>query len=209
MGTAGSLSHSISATVTVLASPSAVSTVIGQLLTAGCIDNAGIANALTAKLTAAQSAITAGNLKTAINILSAFIHQVQAQSGKHILASCMVAGVTFDPAAVLIADARSIIDSLTVSATPNPITGSVVTVTGSGISGATLSLVDRVSGKTLATATTDVTGFYFFPTTGLLSAGGTYSVSVTGFPAGFTSSSPAQMFTWTGSPISFNNFTLT
>jgi hypothetical protein len=149
-------------TVTVTASPAGISRVVGQLLAAGCIDNAGIANALTAKLAAAQSAINAGNLKTAINILSAFIDQVQAQSAKHILASCTLAGVTFNPAAVLIADARSIIDSLAVTATPNVITGSVVTATGSGISGATLSLVDRVSGKTLATATTDVTGFYFF-----------------------------------------------
>lgn len=162
----------------------------------------------TAKLAAAQSAINAGNLKTAINILSAFIHEVQAQSGKHILASCTVAGVTINPAAVLIADARSIIDSLAVTATPNSITGSVVTATGSGISGATLSLVDLASGTTLATATTDVTGFYFFPTTSLLRAGGTYSVSVTGFPAGFWSSSPAYLFTWAGSPMSFSNFNL-
>jgi hypothetical protein len=190
------------------ANPNDLSTVVGQLLAAGCIDNAGIANALTAKLAAAQSAITAGNLKTAINILSAFIHQVQAQSGKHILASCTLAGVTFDPAAVLIADARSIIDSLTMTATPNPITGSVVTATSSGISGATVSLVDS-SGKTLAIATTDVTGFYFFPTTGLLSTSGTYSISVTGLPAGFTSSSAAQIFTWTGSPVSLSLFTLT
>jgi hypothetical protein len=190
------------------ASPGDLSTVVGQLLAAGCIDNAGIANALTAKLSAAQSAITAGNLKTAINILSAFIDQVQAQSAKHILASCMLAGVTINPAAILVADARSIIDSLRVTATPNPITGSVTTASGSGISGATVSLVDS-GGKTLATATTDVTGFYFFPTTGLLSTNGTYSISVTGLPAGFTSSSPAQIFTWAGSPISFSNFTLT
>jgi len=103
---------------------------VGQLLVADCIDNAGIANALTAKLAAAQSAITAGNLTTAINILSAFIDQVQAQSAKHILASCTMAGVTFDPAAVLTADARSIIASLAVTATASPITGSVVTATG-------------------------------------------------------------------------------
>jgi hypothetical protein len=99
-------------TVTVVASPAGISNVVGQLLAAGCIDNAGIANALTAKLTAAQNAIGAGNNKEAINILRAFIHQVQAQSGKHIVASCTMAGVTFDPAAVLIVDARSIIDAL-------------------------------------------------------------------------------------------------
>jgi roadblock/LC7 domain-containing protein len=72
-----------------------------------------------------------------------------------------------------------------------------------------VSLIDSATGTTLARATTDVTGFYFFPTTGLLNTNGTYSVSVTGLPAGFSSSSPAQTFTWIGSPISLSNFTLT
>ena len=96
----------------------------------------------------------------------------------------------------------------TVSAIADPITGSVVTSTGAAIAGATLSLVDS-TGTTLATATRDVTGFYFFATTGLLTSGATYSVGVTGLPAGFTGSSPAQPFTWTASTQTLRNFTLT
>jgi alpha-tubulin suppressor-like RCC1 family protein len=196
-------------TVTVVASPAGISNVVGQFLAAGSINNSGIASALSAKLTAAQNAIAAGNLKTAINILSAFIDQAQAQNGKHILAASTLNGVTFSPSAVLIADARSLIDSLTATTVPNPITGTVVTSTGAAAPGATVSLVDS-NGAIVATATSDVTGFYFFATTGLLSTGVTYSVSVTGFPAGFTSSSPqVQTFTWVGSSISFSNFTLT
>lgn len=52
------------------------------------------------------------HLQTAINILNAFIQQVQAQDGKHI-AACTIGGVTFSPAVVLIADPQSLIDSLT------------------------------------------------------------------------------------------------
>ncbi len=108
-------------TVTVAPSPAGISNVVDQLLAAGCIDNAGIANALKAKLAAAQNAIAAGNLNEAINILRAFIHQVQAQDGKHILAACTINGVTFSPAAILIADAQSLIDSLTAAAAANPL----------------------------------------------------------------------------------------
>lgn len=188
--------------------PAELSTVVGQLQAAGCIDNSGIANALIAKLSAAQSTITAGDIKTATNILTAFIQQVSAQSGKHILTSCTVAGVTINPAAVLIADAQSLIDGLTVSATSNPITGSVATSAGSAVAGATLSLVNS-SGTTLATATTDITGFYYFATTGLLTSGATYSVSVTGLPTGFATASPVvQTLTWSGGAVTLSNFTL-
>jgi len=183
--------------------------VTGELLSTGCINSAGSANALTAKLSAAQAAIAAGNIKTAINILTAFIDQAKAQSGKHILSACTVGGVTFDPAAVLVGDAGSLIDSLAASATPNPITGSVLTPAGSGVSEATLTLQDS-TGATLATATSDITGFYFFATTGLLTPDGTYTVTVT-VPLGFTSPSPAsQTFTWSGSAeVSLTDFTTT
>ncbi len=86
---------------------------MGQLLAAGCIDNAGIANALNAKLTAAKNAIAAGHIMTAVNILNALINQIQAQDGKHILSTCTLNGVTFSPAAALIAEVLSLIDSLT------------------------------------------------------------------------------------------------
>ncbi len=108
-------------TVTVAPTPAGISNVVDQLLAAGCIDSAGIANALKAKLAAAQNAIAAGNLKEAINILRAFIHEVQAQDGKHILAACTINGVTFSPAVILIADAQSLIDSLTAAAAAHPL----------------------------------------------------------------------------------------
>jgi SdrD B-like protein len=110
---------------------------------------------------------------------------------------------------VLTIDARGLINSLAVSATPNPIVGSVETSAGVGVAGATLTMSDS-TGATLATATTDITGFYFFATTGLLSTGGTYTVTVT-VPAGLTAATPAaQTFTWTGgAEVSLAAFTTT
>jgi len=40
--------------------------------------------------------------------------------------------------------------------------------------------------NTVATATTDITGFYFFPATGVLNKGSSYTFAVIAFPAGFT-----------------------
>lgn len=50
----------------------------------GFINNQGVTNSLLAKLDAAQAAQDSGQMKTAINLLGAFIHEVQAQAGKHI-----------------------------------------------------------------------------------------------------------------------------
>jgi predicted negative regulator of RcsB-dependent stress response len=50
----------------------------------GFIDNQGIANSLLAKLDAAQAAFDRGQTEVAIKNLEAFIHEVQAQAGKHI-----------------------------------------------------------------------------------------------------------------------------
>ena len=144
----------------------------------------------------------------AINILSTFINQVQAQSGKHILTSCTLRGITFNPVIVLISDATGLIDSLDVSATPNPVTGYIVSPSGSGVSGATVSVIDS-GGHTVATATSDVTGFYFFPTIGVLTTGSSYTVKVTTFPTGFGSSSPpSQTFTEQGTAITLSDFVL-
>jgi len=61
----------------------------------------------------------------------------------------------------------------------------------------------------VATATTDITGFYFFATGGVLTSGSTYSVTVTGVPKPFHTSSPAfQSFTWAGSGFELANFVL-
>jgi uncharacterized membrane protein len=50
----------------------------------GHIDTAGITKSLLAKLDAAQAAVDRDQRSVAINHLEAFIHEVQAQAGKHI-----------------------------------------------------------------------------------------------------------------------------
>ncbi|HEX2666709.1 MAG TPA: hypothetical protein VHM93_28030 [Candidatus Acidoferrum sp.] len=57
-------------------------------LRANGIDNPGITNALTSKLSAAQMPIGGGPIQTAVNISRPFNNQVRAQAGKHIAASC-------------------------------------------------------------------------------------------------------------------------
>jgi hypothetical protein len=50
----------------------------------GFIDNQGVTNSLLAQLDAAQAALDHGQTGAAISLLNAFIHEVQAQAGKHI-----------------------------------------------------------------------------------------------------------------------------
>src|SRR5262249_54441551 len=78
-GTSGGLLHSAPVSLTVNATADGVTKVIGTLQALGCIDNAGIAGAFSAKLGQAQAAIAAGDIKTAINILTALLHEIQAQ----------------------------------------------------------------------------------------------------------------------------------
>lgn len=54
----------------------------------GCIDNQGIANSLNKKLETAKAALDRGQTDTAVDILGAFINEVEAQSGKHISPRC-------------------------------------------------------------------------------------------------------------------------
>lgn len=54
----------------------------------GGIDNRGVANSLDQKLEAAKAALDRGQARVAVNILSAFINEVEAQSGKHISPKC-------------------------------------------------------------------------------------------------------------------------
>jgi hypothetical protein len=65
-------------------SASSLSALVSQLLAAGAIDNAGIANSLISKLDAAGAQIAGGNTNAAKNQLNAFINSLSAQSGKHI-----------------------------------------------------------------------------------------------------------------------------
>jgi hypothetical protein len=210
-GTSGTLTHSATADITVTSTTSSIGNLVGDLLNAGCIDNGGVASALTSKLAAAQAAISAGNIQTAINTLTALKNQINAQAGKHIATSCAIGGVAFNPVTVLLADVQGLIDSLRVSMTPDPITGYVVDSTnGVGVPGVTVSILDG-GGMTVATAVTDITGFYFFATTNVLiqSPSSSYTVAVTGLPPGFVTipaASPA--FPWTGAGMMIGNFVL-
>jgi len=49
------------------------------------IDNNGVARSLIAKLDAAQAAVDRGQTAVAVNQLNAFIQELHAQAGKHIL----------------------------------------------------------------------------------------------------------------------------
>jgi hypothetical protein len=102
---------------------------------------------------------------------------------------------------------QGLIDSLRVSLIPDPITGYVVNSMGVGVPGATVSILNAAA-NTVATANTDITGFYFLATTGVLTPGA-YTVAVTGFPAGFASSTPTnETFTWQGTATALSNFVL-
>lgn len=204
-GASGTLNHSAAANVTVTATSGSTLNSITDMLSAGCIDNAGIGNALTSKLFAAQSA---GNVQTAINTLTALKNQILAQAGKHIHTTCTISGVTFNPVNVLLLDVQALIDNLRVGLIPDPITGYVVDANGVGLAVATVSILDG-GAAVVATTTTDITGFYFLATTGVLSPGAPYTLVVTGLPVGFGAVTPPnQPFTWQGGAIVFSNFVL-
>jgi hypothetical protein len=59
----------------------------------GHISNAGVANSLLAKLSAAQAALDRGQTVVAVNNLNAFVNQLEAQAGNQVLephASCLI-----------------------------------------------------------------------------------------------------------------------
>ena len=57
---------------------------VNHALSIGHIDNAGIANSLLSKLDGAQRAQDRNQNAVAIALLKSFIHEVEAQAGKHI-----------------------------------------------------------------------------------------------------------------------------
>jgi hypothetical protein len=196
--------------------PAGIATVVANLLASGCIDSSGVANALTSKLSAAQSALNGGQIQTAINTLGAFQSQVQAQSGKNISNSCtttftlIVTGTsgevhlasanvsaTVSAAGILAADASSAITRLAGANTADPIVGTVQNAPPAGTT------VTIFNGATpVLTTSTDPTGFYYFPNTGLVK-GVNYTIKVT--PPGVFNVTPAsQLFTWAGKGLVFN-----
>ena len=61
-----------------------LTTCVEHAASQGIITSQGVAHSLLAKLDAAQAAVDRGQTSVAINKLQAFIHEVQAQAGKHI-----------------------------------------------------------------------------------------------------------------------------
>jgi hypothetical protein len=96
------LQNSSTATVMfeVIVTPESIKEDVRYFLSVGAIKNKGLANSLLAKLNAAARAIERDQCPTAINIYNAFIHELNAQSGK---------GVDPTAAAIMIADAEYLI----------------------------------------------------------------------------------------------------
>jgi hypothetical protein len=91
---------SSSVTFSVVVTTGSIKRDIEQFVTSGAIAEGGVANSLLVTLNAAASASARGKCTTAAGLYEAFIHKVQAQSGKHIDASA---------AAVMIADAEYLV----------------------------------------------------------------------------------------------------
>jgi len=197
-GTSGALTHTTSVTVTVQATIAGIKNVIGSFLTSGAIDIPGIANALTSKLSTAQNYVSAGDNQTAVNVLSALINQLNAQSGRHISASA---------ASVLITDTQALQTSLGANLRPDPVMGYVVSSSNVPIPGATISVRDP-SNLVVAMTTADSTGLYFFPLTRGWTLGWAYTVKVT-LPKGYKASNPAsEEFNWQATQVTISNFVL-
>lgn len=79
--------------------------------------------------------------------------------------------------------------------------------TGAGVPGLTVNLLNSKN-VIVATTTTDVTGFYYFPATTGLTLGANYNVKMS-VPKTIKSSSPnAQSFGWKATAVSLNQFVL-
>jgi len=207
-GTSGSLTHPTSVTVNVVTTIAAIPNVINADVSLGCIDNSGIVGALNAKLTVAQNALDAGQTQTQINTLQALLNQLYAQAGKHIKTSCVDgSGTPFNPDAVLISDVTNLLTNAGATLVANPIAGNIVNASSVGLPWVTVNLLNSQS-ATVAIATTDITGYYYFPSTSSLRLGANYTVKVT-VPKSYKNSTPgAQSFTWKGTAVSLNIFVL-
>ena len=93
-------SGSTAVTFTIIVTPESIKDDVRQFFQSGAIKNQGIANSLLAKLDAAARQRAKGNCTAAGNIYGAFIHELQAQSGK---------GVDAAAAEIMIADAQYLI----------------------------------------------------------------------------------------------------
>jgi len=111
-GSSGSLLHSTSVKVIVGVTTAGITQVVDIEQALGCIDNAGVANAVNTYLAQAQADIDAGDAQDAKSVLNNLLALLQAQRGKHIHTSCTINNVAFDPDAVLIADVQALLATL-------------------------------------------------------------------------------------------------
>ena len=208
-GLSGPLSHGVSESVNMTVTAADIINVVNQNQTLGCIDNSGIAQSLNAKLNAFQTLSAGGHMGAAVNTIASFQYEAQAQAGRHIASNCKDgSGTSFSPAQTLITDTTYLLTGAgAAKVQANPILGLVVNLSNSGISGATVNLLS--SSKTvIATSTTDAVGFYYFPGTGSLAPGASYTIAVTP-PKGYKSSTPAsQLFTWNSTTVALSRFVL-
>ncbi len=195
--------------VEVTASSGSAAQVIGALQAAHCIGGPAVSSILTGELNLAQSLANGQHTQAAIDAYGAMLLEIRALAAVGLITStCTVGGVSFSPGNVLIGDVRGLMANLKVGSAANPITGYVVNSSGVAVGNATVSLLNSAN-AVVGTATTDITGFYFLPTAGVLVSGSNYVVKVTGFPLRFSTSSPAsQTFTWAGSGFELANFGL-
>jgi len=195
--------------VTVTASSTGTANVLKALQAASCIGGPAISTVLNDELELAQGLANDRLTGLAVDTYGAMLVELQALiATKSIASNCTIAGLGFNPANVLIADVRDLMGNLKVGTAANPVTGYVVDSNGIGLPNVTVSLVNSAN-TVVATTKTDLTGFYFFPTTGTLAAGSTYAIKPTGFPLHFTvSTPPSQTFSWTGSGFELANFVL-
>jgi uncharacterized repeat protein (TIGR01451 family) len=207
-GTSGAHVHSTAVSVSVKTTIAGVANLVNTNLSLRCINNAGVATALTSKLAAAQTAADTNLVQVEVNTLQAAVNQLNAQAGIHVLTACLDGnGVAFNPDATLVTDVNGLIANAKGSILPNPITGTVIDAYGRGVPGVSLRFLNS-SGTVLANVTTDVSGFYYFPVTNNLTSGATYTVSPF-VPSGYKNSAPtSRSLTWKGTKLAVGSFVL-
>ena len=202
------MSHSTSVSVNVQTTIAGVKNVVNLDLGLGAIDNSGIATSLLSKLSAAQTTQTGGQIQTEVNILDATLLEILAQGGKHIKTYWIDgSGQAYNPDAVLATDVTALMSMAGTNLLPNPIMGTVVNSTGAGLGNISVNIFNS-NGALVATATSDSTGFFYFPVTSIFTSGSPYTLKVT-LPKGYKSSSSASAwFTWKGSAVKLNSIVL-
>jgi len=207
-GTSGNLSHSTSVNVNVQTTIAGVKDVVNQDVGLGAIDNSGIGTSLLTKLSAAQTAQTGGQIQTELNILNATLMEIQAQAGKHIKTSWTDgSGQAYNPERVLATDVSALMSMAGANLVPNAIMGNVVTGTGAGLGNVSVNIFNSKN-VLVATATSDSTGFFYFPVTNIFTSGSSYTVNVN-LPKGYKSSAPANpTFTWNKLAVKLNSIVL-